>query len=35
VDVGWPMGPLRLIDEVGIDVAFDVAHELAEAFPVS
>ncbi|MEI6084508.1 MAG: 3-hydroxyacyl-CoA dehydrogenase NAD-binding domain-containing protein [Verrucomicrobiota bacterium] len=29
---GWPMGPLRLIDEVGIDVAFAVARELAEAF---
>jgi len=29
---GWPMGPLRLIDEVGIDVALDVARELAEAF---
>jgi 3-hydroxyacyl-CoA dehydrogenase/enoyl-CoA hydratase/3-hydroxybutyryl-CoA epimerase len=23
---------LRLLDEVGIDVAYDVAHELAEAF---
>lgn len=30
---GWPMGPLRLIDEVGIDVACDVARELVEAFP--
>jgi 3-hydroxyacyl-CoA dehydrogenase/enoyl-CoA hydratase/3-hydroxybutyryl-CoA epimerase len=29
---GWPMGPLRLIDEVGIDVAVDVASELAAAF---
>ena len=26
------MGPLRLLDEVGLDVAYDVAHELAEAF---
>jgi 3-hydroxyacyl-CoA dehydrogenase/enoyl-CoA hydratase/3-hydroxybutyryl-CoA epimerase len=32
VDFGMPMGPLRLIDEVGIDVAYDVARELAEAF---
>ena len=32
LDFGMPMGPLRLIDEVGIDVAYDVAHELAEAF---
>jgi 3-hydroxyacyl-CoA dehydrogenase/enoyl-CoA hydratase/3-hydroxybutyryl-CoA epimerase len=30
---GMPMGPLRLIDEVGIDVAVDVAGELAAAFP--
>lgn len=32
LDFGMPMGPLRLIDEVGIDVAYDVAHELATAF---
>ena len=32
LEFGMPMGPLRLIDEVGIDVAYDVAHELAEAF---
>jgi 3-hydroxyacyl-CoA dehydrogenase / enoyl-CoA hydratase / 3-hydroxybutyryl-CoA epimerase len=32
LDFGMPMGPLRLIDEVGIDVAFDVARELADAF---
>ncbi len=32
LDFGWPMGPLRLIDEVGIDVAADVAGELASAF---
>ncbi len=32
LDFGMPMGPLRLIDEVGIDVAADVATELAEAF---
>jgi 3-hydroxyacyl-CoA dehydrogenase/enoyl-CoA hydratase/3-hydroxybutyryl-CoA epimerase len=32
LDFGMPMGPLRLIDEVGIDVAYDVARELAAAF---
>lgn len=32
LDFGMPMGPLRLIDEVGIDVTYDVAHELAESF---
>jgi 3-hydroxyacyl-CoA dehydrogenase/enoyl-CoA hydratase/3-hydroxybutyryl-CoA epimerase len=31
-DWGMPMGPLALIDEVGIDVAIKVAHILAEAF---
>jgi 3-hydroxyacyl-CoA dehydrogenase/enoyl-CoA hydratase/3-hydroxybutyryl-CoA epimerase len=30
---GWPMGPLRLIDEIGIDVAYDVGRELEAAFP--
>jgi 3-hydroxyacyl-CoA dehydrogenase/enoyl-CoA hydratase/3-hydroxybutyryl-CoA epimerase len=33
VDFGMPMGPLRLTDEVGVDVAFDVAGTLAAAFP--
>jgi 3-hydroxyacyl-CoA dehydrogenase/enoyl-CoA hydratase/3-hydroxybutyryl-CoA epimerase len=32
LEFGMPMGPLRLIDEVGIDVAYDVAVELGEAF---
>jgi 3-hydroxyacyl-CoA dehydrogenase/enoyl-CoA hydratase/3-hydroxybutyryl-CoA epimerase len=32
VDFGWPMGPARLIDEIGVDVTLDVARELAEAF---
>jgi 3-hydroxyacyl-CoA dehydrogenase/enoyl-CoA hydratase/3-hydroxybutyryl-CoA epimerase len=32
LEFGMPMGPLRLIDEVGIDVAYDVARELAAAF---
>ncbi len=32
---GWglPMGPMTLIDEVGIDVAVKVAHILTDAFP--
>jgi 3-hydroxyacyl-CoA dehydrogenase/enoyl-CoA hydratase/3-hydroxybutyryl-CoA epimerase len=29
---GMPMGPLRLLDEVGIDVALHVAKTLAEAY---
>jgi 3-hydroxyacyl-CoA dehydrogenase/enoyl-CoA hydratase/3-hydroxybutyryl-CoA epimerase len=32
LDFGMPMGPLRLIDEVGTDVTFDVSRELADAF---
>ena len=31
LDFGMPMGPLRLIDEVGLDVAEDVARTLAGA----
>ncbi len=30
---GLPMGPLRLIDEIGADIALDVAATLAAAFP--
>ncbi len=30
---GMPMGPLRLLDEVGIDVAGHVAKTLADAYP--
>jgi 3-hydroxyacyl-CoA dehydrogenase/enoyl-CoA hydratase/3-hydroxybutyryl-CoA epimerase len=30
---GMPMGPLRLIDEIGADVALEVAVTLAAAFP--
>ncbi|GAA5481669.1 FAD-dependent oxidoreductase [Haloferula sargassicola] len=33
LDFGMPMGPLRLLDEVGLDVAAHVAHTLAAAFP--
>ena len=32
-DFGWPMGPLRLIDEVGVDVSDFIFHELAQYFP--
>jgi 3-hydroxyacyl-CoA dehydrogenase/enoyl-CoA hydratase/3-hydroxybutyryl-CoA epimerase len=31
--VGWPMGPLRLIDEVGLDVADLILGEMARYFP--
>ncbi len=33
LDFGMPMGPLRLTDEVGVDVAEDVARTLISAFP--
>ena len=33
LDFGMPMGPLRLVDEVGVDIAEDVARTLHEAFP--
>lgn len=32
-DFGWPMGPLRLIDEVGIDVTDFIFGELEHYFP--
>ncbi len=32
-DFGWPMGPLRLIDEVGIDVTDCIFSEMARYFP--
>jgi 3-hydroxyacyl-CoA dehydrogenase/enoyl-CoA hydratase/3-hydroxybutyryl-CoA epimerase len=32
-DFGWPMGPLRLIDEVGVDVTASIFGELAHYFP--
>lgn len=33
LDFGMPMGPLRLLDEVGLDVGKHVAHTLVAAFP--
>lgn len=30
---GWPMGPARLLDVVGIDTAFHAQHVMAEGFP--
>jgi 3-hydroxyacyl-CoA dehydrogenase/enoyl-CoA hydratase/3-hydroxybutyryl-CoA epimerase len=33
LDFGMPMGPLRLLDEVGLDVAIHVARTLAAAYP--
>lgn len=33
LDFGMPMGPLRLLDEVGLDVALHVARTLSAAFP--
>ena len=33
LNFGMPMGPLRLVDEVGADVALHVAETLAAAFP--
>lgn len=34
-DFGMPMGPVRLLDEVGIDVAFEVAQYLSDELEVS
>ncbi len=32
LDFGMPMGPLRLLDEIGLDVAIDVADTMEAAF---
>ncbi len=32
-DFGMPMGPLRLLDEIGLDVALHVAETMAHAVP--
>ncbi|QYM79584.1 enoyl-CoA hydratase/isomerase family protein [Horticoccus luteus] len=32
-DFGWPMGPLRLIDEIGVDVTDFIFGEMARYFP--
>jgi 3-hydroxyacyl-CoA dehydrogenase/enoyl-CoA hydratase/3-hydroxybutyryl-CoA epimerase len=32
VQWGMPMGPLRLIDEIGIDIAVDIANTLEKAY---
>jgi 3-hydroxyacyl-CoA dehydrogenase / enoyl-CoA hydratase / 3-hydroxybutyryl-CoA epimerase len=32
---GWAMGPFRMLDEVGLDVALAVARILAKAFPTT
>lgn len=33
LDFGMPMGPLRLLDEIGLDVALHVAKTLSDSFP--
>ena len=33
LNFGMPMGPLRLTDEVGVDISLDVSATLAAAFP--
>jgi 3-hydroxyacyl-CoA dehydrogenase/enoyl-CoA hydratase/3-hydroxybutyryl-CoA epimerase len=32
VNWGMPMGPLRLIDEIGVDITVDIANTLAKAY---
>lgn len=32
-EFGWPMGPMRLIDEVGIDVTAFIFTEMAQYYP--
>ncbi len=33
LDFGMPMGPIRLLDEIGLDVGLHVAQTLSAAFP--
>lgn len=33
LEFGMPMGPLRLLDEIGLDVAAHVGHTLTAAYP--
>jgi 3-hydroxyacyl-CoA dehydrogenase/enoyl-CoA hydratase/3-hydroxybutyryl-CoA epimerase len=33
LEFGMPMGPMRLLDEIGVDLAAHVAKTLAAAFP--
>ena len=33
LDFGMPVGPIRLLDDIGLDVALHVAHTMAAAFP--
>jgi 3-hydroxyacyl-CoA dehydrogenase/enoyl-CoA hydratase/3-hydroxybutyryl-CoA epimerase len=33
LDFGMPMGPCRLLDEIGFDVAAKVSHVMQQAFP--
>src|SRR6266576_448670 len=32
VEWGMPMGPLRLIDEIGVDITFDIGNTLEKAY---
>src|SRR5262249_61705287 len=32
VEWGMPMGPLRLIDEIGVDITIDIGNTLEKAF---
>ena len=32
VEWGMPMGPLRLIDEIGVDITIDIGHTLEKAY---
>ena len=32
VEWGMPMGPLRLIDEIGVDITIDIGNTLEKAY---